>query len=205
MDRDYQFLLDKNILILRTSSFRPERGSILHSGIFNRELASVLSASVIGGVSFVLLSFILRNKVILYIISLVLFTLSFLFFRIVVFKESDLETVFDKDSGLISINLKGPLRTKHKTFPIITKDNIFLSHVEYEPSNPEGIEVVERVALQHGTVIPGFGEKKEFYNVDLLFKDGEKVTIYSSKEKDDAEEIMRKIKSFLGGDNSHDI
>lgn len=205
MDRDYQFLLDKNILILRTSSFRPERGSILHSGIFNRELASVLSASVIGGVSFVLLSFILRNKVILYIISLVLFTLSFLFFRIVVFKESDLETVFDKDSGLISINLKGPLRTKHKTFPIITKDNIFLSHVEYEPSNPEGIEVVERVALQHGTVIPGFGEKKEFYNVDLLFKDGEKVTIYSSKEKDDAEEIIRKIKSFLGGDNSHDI
>lgn len=205
MDRDYQFLLDKNILILRTSSFRPERGSILHSGIFNRELASVLSASVIGGVSFVLLSFILRNKVILYIISLVLFTLSFLFFRIVVFKESDLETVFDKDSGLISINLKGPLRTKHKTFPIITKDNIFLSHVEYEPSNPEGIEVVERVALQHGTVIPGFGEKKEFYNVDLLFEDGEKVTIYSSKEKDDAEEIMRKIKSFLGGDNSHDI
>lgn len=205
MDRDYQFLLDKNILILRTSSFRPERGSILHSGIFNRELASVLSASVIGGVSFVLLSFILGNKVILYIISLVLFTLSFLFFRIVVFKESDLETVFDKDSGLISINLKGPLRTKHKTFPIITKDNIFLSHVEYEPSNPEGIEVVERVALQHGTVIPGFGEKKEFYNVDLLFKDGEKVTIYSSKEKDDAEEIIRKIKTFLGGDNSHDI
>lgn len=205
MDRDYQFLLDKNILILRTSSFRPERGSILHSGIFNRELASVLSASVIGGVSFVLLSFILRNKVILYIISLVLFTLSFLFFRIVVFKESDLETVFDKDSGLISINLKGPLRTKHKTFPIITKDNILLSHVEYEPSNPEGIEVVERVALQHGTVIPGFGEKKEFYNVDLLFKDGEKVTIYSSKEKDDAEEIIRKIKTFLGGDNSHDI
>lgn len=203
MDKDYQISIDKDILRLRTSSFRPEMGSILHSGIFNRELASVLSASVVGGACFIILSFSIRNNTLIYIITLLIFTIAILFFRAVIFKEPYIETVFDRDSGITFIIIKRPFKTIHRKFTILP-DNIILSHLEIEPTNPDGIEVVERVALQHGTVIPGFGEKKEFYNLELPLADGQRVTIFTTGKKDEAEEVMSKINNFLrrkDGDN----
>ncbi len=199
MDKDYQLSIDGNILRFRTSSFRPERGSILHSGIYNRELSSVLSASVIAGVCFFILSLTIKNNAIIYIITLFIFTMAILFFRAVIFKEPYIEVVFDRDSGIVSIILKRPFKTLHRKFPIIP-DNITLSHMEFEPTNPDGIEVVERVALQHGTVLPGFGEKKDFYNLELSMIDKgteEQVIIFTTGKKGEAEEVMSKIKGFL--------
>ena len=207
MSKDYQFSIDGNRLILRTLFFIPQRGSVLHSGIFNRELASILSASAISGIFFILLSFIIRHKILLYTILLFIFAVIFLFFRAVIFKEPFLETIFDKSAGLVSVVLKRPLKTVQRAFPITSKA-LSLRHWEFEPPNPDGIEVVEKVALQHGTVIPGFGEKKDFYNVELAVKDkGEqkRIIIFTTDKKEKAEAVMSEIIDFLGGNNSNHL
>ncbi|MGQ9859330.1 MAG: hypothetical protein ACUVS3_11680 [Thermodesulfobacteriota bacterium] len=207
MSRDHQFSIDGNRLILRTLFFVPERGSVPHSGILNRELASVLSASAISGVFFILLPLIIRHKILLYTILLFIFAVIFRFFRAVIFNQPFLETIFDKSPGLDSVVLKRPLKTVHRPYPITAKA-VSLSHWEFEPPNPDGIEVVEKVALQHGTVIPGFGETKDFYNVELAVKDkGEqkRINIFTTDEKEKAEAVMSEIIDFLGGNNGNHL
>src|SRR5512143_394413 len=43
----YQIEKSENGVVVRTTSFRTERRSMLHSGIFNRELASSLAAGAV--------------------------------------------------------------------------------------------------------------------------------------------------------------
>ncbi|MFN3395695.1 MAG: hypothetical protein ACK4Z9_02720, partial [Thermodesulfovibrionales bacterium] len=180
------------------SSFISERESILHRGIYNRELASALAASVLSGGLFVFLSARTGNKILLYIMSILVFSMAFIFFRTVILKESYLEAVFDKYSGQVSIVIKRPFRMLQSNFPIGSLSDIVLSHREFEPGNPDGIEVVEKVALQHGTVIPGFGEKRVFYSLELSFEPDRKTTIFVTGERDEALTVADKIKGFLG-------
>jgi len=198
----YQIDISNELLRFRTSSFSPERGSILHSGIYNKELASVLAASAIGGGSFIILIIGKGNKLLLYIVPLIVFIIAFLFFRAIVFKDPYLEIIFDKVSGKVSIILDRPLRTMQGDLSIESIGDILITHRGFEPENPDGIAVVEKIALQHGTVIPGFGERRDFYNIELSIKnkDGEeRLTIFSTIERDEAVEILGKIKDFLRG------
>jgi len=55
---------------------------------------------------------------------------------------------------------------------------------------------VEKIAAQHGTVIPGFGEVKEFYNIVMDFGD-ETFTILTTQDRSEAEGIMVKLKDYL--------
>ncbi|MBI3592867.1 MAG: hypothetical protein HY099_05250, partial [Nitrospirae bacterium] len=75
-------------------------------------------------------------------------------------------------------------------------DNIRQDYSAVTPENPDGIRLVERVALQHGTVIPGFGETSEFYTVELEFKNGRRLMIFSSKEPSRADDIATRLKNF---------
>lgn len=194
----YQLEIKDNRLMFRTSSFIHERGSILHRGIYNRELASALAASVVSGGLFVFLSAGTGNKILIYIMTVLVFSVAFIFFRTVILKESYLEAVFDKDSGHVSVVIKRPFRTLQSNFPIGSLSDIVLSHKEFEPGNPDGIAVVEKVALQHGTVIPGFGERRVYYYLELSFEPNRKTTIFVTGERDEALSVADKIKSFLG-------
>lgn len=194
----YQLEIKNNRLMFRTSSFISERGSILHSGIYNRELAAALAASVVSGGLFVFLYARIGNKILLYIMPILVFSVAFIFFRTVILKESYLEAVFDKDLGQVSVIIKRPFRTLQSNFPIGSLSDIVLSHRKLEPENPDGIAVVEKVALQHGTVIPGFGEKKVFYYLELFFGPDRKTTIFVTGERDKALRVADEIKDFLG-------
>lgn len=201
----YQLEIEGNRLIFRTSSFTSERGSILHSGIYNRELASVLAASLISGGVFVFLSFSAGNKLLLYLLPLFIFIVTFLFFRTMVLREPQLSAMFDKGSGQVSIAIRKPFSLVKSSFPITSMSDVILNHNEFEPMNPDGIAVVEKIALQHGTVIPGFGEKEEFYDVELSFGPEKSIRIFSSREREVALEILNKIKAFLGRNNGRNL
>lgn len=194
----YQLEIKDNKLMFRTSSFVSEKGSILHRGIYNRELASALAASVVSGGLFVFLYAMTGNKILLYIMPILVFSVAFIFIRTVILKESYLEAIFDRVSGQVSVIIKRPFRTIQNNFPIRSLSDIVLSHREFEPGNPDGIAVVEKVALQHGTVIPGFGEKKIVYNVELSFGPDKKTTIFVTGKRAEALEVVDKIKDFLG-------
>lgn len=190
----YHIDIKGNTLILKTTSFKAERGSILHAGIFNKDLIS----SFAGGALILLIYLILRPSptAIYYILIIIQFIAFFIFFRSFVFYEPSLEAVVDKDRGEISITVKKFLGKKN--FYLVTDlKGLRQEHIVITPENPDGIRVVEKVALQHGTLIPGFGETKEFYTVELDFRNGKAVMVFSSKEPSLAKEVYTKLKGFL--------
>ena len=86
-ERKYQIDVSGNTLNFHTTSFKPGRGSLLHTGIFSLELASSLAA---GGVAFSLafaFFFVSGNSLGVwhFILAMVLFGVFFLLFRKFVF------------------------------------------------------------------------------------------------------------------------
>jgi len=184
--------------VLRTASFRAERRSVLHSGVFNRELASSLAA----GAVIVVLSFFFAlyfSITALYLIAVaVLFAALFILFRLYVFREAMLETVFDREKGTITISLKRTIGARVKSYSLDGLSGIRLHHISMQPENIDAVQLVERVAVQHGTVLPGFGKTEDFYTVELDFSD-KKPVIFSAREKQAAELMIAELKSSLNG------
>jgi hypothetical protein len=191
----YQIDIKDNILIFRTTSFSAGRGSFLHSGIYNRELASSLAA----GAVILIVVFVIANNFritfIHFVLAVLLFGALFLFFRRFIFRDLTLSAVFDK-GGKIFIK-KGLIGMKKDSYHLDDLLDIKVNRRTFAPENIDGVRLVEKVALQHGTLMPGFGEKVEFYTVELEFKDRKQITIFSSELPSDAYEVMWKLKEFL--------
>lgn len=185
-------------IVLKTTSFKAERGSVLHSGIFNRELASSLAA----GAVIVILSFFFARYfkiTAIYLIAVALsFPALFIIFRIYIFRNAVLETVFNKERRTVTISLKRMLGGKVKSYSLDELSGIRLDHISMQPENIDAVQFVERIAVQHGTVIPGFGKTEDFYTVELDFG-REKPVIFSVRERQGAETVIAELKSSLNG------
>ncbi len=184
--------------MLRTNSFRTERRSVLHSGVFNRELASTLAA---GGVIVVLsFFFALYFRITsFYVIAVVLlFAALFILFRLYVFREAILETVFDGEKQTVTISLKSAVGGRTCSYSLNDLAGIALHHISMQPENLDAVRLVEKVAVQHGTVIPGFGKTEDFYAVELSFGEKKKV-VFSARERRDAEAAIAELKASLSG------
>lgn len=175
--------------MLSTTSFRAERRSVLHSGVFNRELASSLSAgAVIVVVSFFFaLYFRIATP---YLIAVIfLFASLFVLFRVIVFREPVLETVFDREKGTITISMKRTAGSRAVSYMLAELAGIRIRHLSMEPENIDAVRLVERVAVQHGTVIPGFGKTEDYYTVELDFGE-KKAVVFSAGDRQGAEAVI---------------
>lgn len=186
----------ENVLSLCTTSFKAEKGSVLHSGIYNRELASALSA---GGIAILIGLFAAASYKITaahYMMAALLFGALFIVLRTYIFRETVLELTLDKNNESAGITIKG-IHKKQQMFPISDLAGVRLRHITVRPENPDGIRVVENVAIQHGTVIPGFGEPENFYIVELVYKSGADTMVFSSKEEKETEAVAMRLEGFL--------
>lgn len=195
MERPYSLYLEDQVLKFRTQFFKAERGSILHTGIYNRELASSLGA----GVLIVIVYFLFRPEpsVLIFLLAVLMFGVFFFVLRVFVFREQYLEAVIDKKEGILSVRVKG-LRTIRTVYQLNEIQQVDIGHVVITPENPDGIKVVEKIALQHGTVIPGFGQKKEYFTVEFNLKGGKGVMIFATRLRAEAEGLKSEIEGFLG-------
>lgn len=194
----YQIDINDNILIFKTASFKAEKGSVLHSGIYNRELASALSA---GGIAILIGLFAAASYKITtahYMMAALLFGALFIVLRTYIFRETVLELTLDKDNKSAGITIKG-IRKKQQMFPISDLAGVRLRHITVQPENPDGIRVVENISLRHGTVIPGFGEPEEFYVAEIEFRNGKRIMVFSSKKSPETEEVAGKLRDFIKG------
>lgn len=193
----YKINMNDDILKFETTSFKAEKGSVLHSGIYNRELSSALSAGAI----IMILGFFFVNRSDItffhWILALLIFLILFIFFRTYVFLEPLLCVLIDKKNSLIDLSVKRLLGKKQIHLPLSELHGIRQDYVAVVPENPDGIRLVEQVALQHGTIIPGFGKTAEFYTVELEFRDGKRFIIFSSEEHRVVEYIATKFKNFI--------
>jgi hypothetical protein len=194
----YQIERSGNRVVVRTTSFRTERRSVLHSGIFNRELASSLAA----GAVIVLMGFFfalsVRITVVHFITAGFMFAILFILFRMYVFREAVLETAFDWEGKTITISLKRSTGSSFRSYPVDALARIRIHHVSMEPENPDAVKLVEKVAVQHGTVIPGFGKVEDFYSVALDFRE-KKAVIFTARDRQRAVSFVDELRSALAG------
>ncbi len=179
-----------------TTSFRADRGSVLHSGIFNKELASSFLAAIIVGAFLIGLGLAGKLRLMHYFIAAVFFVILFPLARVFVFRGPRLQVIAHRERGYVILRLTSHFRRKRIERSIDSLKRVAVDHVRMEPENVDGIKIVEKIALQHGTVIPGFGEVKEFYNVGLVFDDAN-YTIFSSSADVDAEKVAQDFHNYV--------
>lgn len=198
MDMDnkgsYKIDIEGSILKLRTSSFRGDRGSFLHSGIYNRELASSLASGAVILIVVFVIAGSFKITFIHFVLAVLLFGALFLFFRTFIFSEPTLLAVFDKGGKIF---IKKGLIGRKNLYHLDALMDIKVNRRTFVPENIDGVKLVEKVALQHGTVIPGFGRKEELFTVELEFKNKKQITIFSSELPSEAHDVMLKLKEFL--------
>lgn len=194
---NYQFDVKDNVAVFRTTHFRAEKGSVLHSGIYNRELTSSLAA----GATLALAGFFFAGRikitVLIFFAAIGCFVVLFLLFRRFIFWEPFLEAVFDRDADKISISNHSFTGTKKTVRPLGDLADIRKGNVSVSVENPDGVRMVEKIALQHFTVIPGFGQTAEFGTVELVLKNGEDFLIYSSQEPEASDNLIIKLRNFI--------
>jgi hypothetical protein len=199
---NYKMAIKGGRLVFRTTSFKVEGGSFLHGGIFNRELASSLASGAMTLLSFIALYFAgVSLKPVYFLLALSLFAAFFVFFRMFVFYEAYLEAVIDKVRYSASIFRKGFI-SKKMSFPLDEIDSVGGGITIIAPENPDGVRVVEKIALQHGTVIPGFGEAKEFHTVHMELKGGRGIVLFSSTDRSEAKAVLADLKEFIGDEGA---
>lgn len=200
---NYQLTHERDTLIFTTSSFKAEKTSVLHSGVYTKEFASMLFASAMGIAVYMAFDLLtMESKIMRSILLVIIFTVSFLFARKFIFKEKYLEVRFDKPARTVSIIKRGIVARHTEKIPFDRIKSIDPGHRKFEPENLDGIDFVQKISAQHGSAVPGLSEAEEFITLSLCLTDGTErmifaVKIESGKVDGEPEIPLREIKEFL--------
>ncbi len=185
------------VLVFRTTSFSEDTASVLHSGIYNREFSSVLASMAVAGLVYTLLVKNYGRSFISYGAFILLFVGGFSFFRKFVFRGRYLEAIFDKEKEAVTISAGGLLKKSKDRISLNSVSAVMIETKKTEIENPDGVAFVEKISLQHGMSIPGFGEEQVSYLLKLKLTDGSDRLIYTSEKMQDALSAHEEIKEFL--------
>jgi hypothetical protein len=193
----YSLSKDAARLVFRTTSFVADRGSVLHSGIYNREFSSVLASFALAGIAYFLLVTGFGKKAVFYAVFMVLFIGTFPLFRTYIFRERYAEAVFDRATATVEIRRSRIRRKVLLNKPLESIAGIRIDTTKTEIVNRDGVEFVEKISAQHGTVIPGFGEEATFYSLKLKFADGTESILFADRNMQDVLTVHDELKEFL--------
>lgn len=196
-NKNYTIRKEKDKLIFATPAYKAGPDSVLHSGIYNREFSSALASAAMAGIAYVLVAMNTDNTVVRSLAFLLVFTGGFPFFRKFVFKEGRLEVVFDTASGEAKIYTSWITKRLKKTISIKNIKDISIESRKYEVENPDAVRFVKHISLQHGAVIPGFGEEKVLFLLKLHLSGGSEKIIYADNTMQDVLCAHDEIKEFL--------
>ena len=196
-ERAYSLQEDAIRLAFRTTRYAADRGSVLHSGIYNREFSSVLASFALAGIAYFLLVMSFGKKTAFSAVFLLLFIGAFPLFRTYIFKERYYEAVFDRASATVEIRRSGIGSKVLLNRPLAGISSIWIDTETTAIENRDGVAFVEKIAAQHGTVIPGFGQEKVFYTLKLRFSDGLEQALFADGSMQDVIAAHDRIKGFL--------
>jgi hypothetical protein len=195
--RKYSTRTEENRLFFMTSAYRTEIDSVLHSGIYNREFSSVLAAAAVAGTIYVVAAMNDGSALIQWLAFLLVFTGGFPLFRTFVFRESEMEVVFDRAAGHADISLIRIKKRLKEMIPLSSIKDISIESRRRKVENPDAVEFVEKISLQHGTVIPGFGKETVIFLLKLHLDDGSERIIFSDDRMQDVIAAHDEVKEFL--------
>lgn len=193
--KKFSIVEESGVLTLSTTGMSQDRGSVLHSGIYNRDTASALAAFCLAAPSalFALKFSTLSALIVFFLVGVGGYPV----LRAFVFRESFLETVFDPGRNSVSVLVNGMRRSLADSFQITDIKNVLIETRKLGVANPDGVEFVEKISAQHGTVIPGFAEERTLYMLTLKLGGGKDVVVYSDDVMQDVLDAHEKIKRFL--------
>ena len=137
-----------------------------------------------------------KMTIVHFVAAAFVFAALFILFRVYAFREAVLETGFDLKRKTITVSVKRTTGSKCRSYAVDALTGIRIHHLSVEPENLDAVKLVERVAVQHGTVIPGFGKREDFYSVELEFRE-KKIVIFSAGERKRAESFVDELKRSL--------
>lgn len=193
----YSIQVTQEELIFRTAHFIAERGSVLHSDIYNRELTSVLASMVTAGCAYVLLYSGLEKSLAAYIVSAVIFVCAFPLFRTYIFKGRYIEVIFSRRAEIAVILVAGLMNRKREILPLKNITGISVETKKADIENPDGVAFVEKISAQHGMSIPGFGEETLFFLMKLKLSDNSERLIYADTSPENMEKVRMIISCYL--------
>jgi hypothetical protein len=179
---NYQLKTENDRLVFTTSSFRAEKTSVLHSGVYTREFSSMLFASAVAVFVHMAISSInINTAVYRYLIIIFLFVVSFLGANKFIFKKTHIEVIFDKPEKTAIITRYGIIIKKTEEIPFSSIKSVELGSRKFIPENIDGIEFVQRISAQHGSAMPELTDVEEFITLSLKLTDGSERIIYAGK------------------------
>jgi hypothetical protein len=192
--------VENDRLLFTTSSFRVEKESVLHKGVYTKEFAAMLLSSALSIFAYLAVSLKGKETGFVHFLMIgVLFVATFLLSRKFLFKEEEfLEAVFDKSDHTVRITRSGIFRKKTETIAWDKIHSVEIGNKKFVPENIDGIKFVQRISLQHGSYIPGLGDVEEFVTLLLKLIDGTERILYAGKIEEEPGLPLMDIKNFLG-------
>ncbi len=197
---NYQLEIEGGKLVFKTSFFKAEKTSVLHSGVYTKEFSSMLFASAAAMAAYMLTG--VRPPVVRYALLIIIFAAAFLLAGKYIFKERELQVVFDKKEKTVFIFQSGLLTKKRENIPFANIKSVDIGSRRFVPENIDGINFVQKISAQHGSAVPGLGEAEEFITLSLQLTDSSERIIYAARiyegKIDGEPEIpVRAIRNFL--------
>lgn len=196
--RGYQSYVEADRMVFRTERFRAAKGSVLHSGIYNREFASALTAFGTAGIVYLVLVLRCGKTLLTHAVVLAVFVAGFILLRLFVFRERYLKAEFDRGAATVRITETRLLGDRTELIPMGGVERLRIDRTEVGVENPDGADFVKRISAQHGTFIPGFGEEEVFFALQLVLRDGTTRTLYAGDSMEDSMAAYEGIRGFLG-------
>lgn len=200
-EKSYSINKEKERLVFTTSSFKADKGSLLHKGIYNYELASSLAATAVCGIIYILIAFNYRVIFIHYLIVGVIFVSAFVGFRKFIFRERVLKVVFDRAKKFVKISSPSFINEKTEEIPFAGISSVEIGSKKILPENIDGIKFVQKISSQHGSPLPGLEDEVEFVTLSLKLTDGTERLIYAGriegKIDGEPEVPLNEIRDFL--------
>ncbi len=193
----YELKSDSEKLFFKTAFYRAEKTSVLHSGVYNKEFTSMLFSGALCLMSYMLTEFMAQKFILRYIIIFLVFLISFLGARSLIFKEHYLEALFDRTEQTVNIKQSG-LFNKIKSIPFNSISSIEAGSKKFVPQNIDGIDFVQKISIQHGGAVPGLGQEEEYITVSLNLKDASKIIIFACRTDYEPDLPLNEIRNFMG-------
>lgn len=197
-NKKYQIKTEKDKLIFTTTSFKAEKESVLHKGIYSKEFASMLFASAICVFAYMFIAFISNEIVFIHILIIIfIFIITFIASIRFLFGEKYIEVVFDKLNNTVSISRPRLIKKSTEKIPLANIKSIDMGSKKFIPENIDGIKFVEKISLQHGSFVPGLGDVEEFIMLLLRLTDGSERIIYAERIEEEPDIPVKEIRNFL--------
>ena len=196
----YTLNKDDSRLVFSTSSYRADKGSVLHKGIYNHEFASMMASVIICGSVYVVIAFNDEIVIVHYLSLILLFVILFAALRKFVFRERMLELIIDKETETVSISIPSIVSDNKEDVLLSDIESVEAGSTSIFPEDRDAAKFVEKISRQHGSVVPGLADEAEFITLSLKLTDGTDRLIYAQRLFDNEEadlplyEINRYIK-----------